>query len=236
MSKKKDIIRIGDYVRVVNPLVVDRVGYPLCKMDMVKKQTPEQIKSIEDMLKAFDYVRPYSEEGSRQYDFCIESIRYRMAAVMLRSEGWGGQTRTIHTVTLPDMRGQRAEVVGRRVVKTGTHCSGYMSYDYYSGGEDYEPSTLSDEKTHVIYKLQIIGQGGENWSLSQWWTPESKQRHGYYITCDYRNIEIEKCNLRKISKEEFLRYEEPITEEHPSGLSGEHDVVLDAIQQESLHQ
>lgn len=206
MSKDKNLIRVGDYVKIVNPLVVTRVGYPLSKLDMVDKQTPEQVKAIEDMFKAFNYhPSPWSEGVQRNYTRFLDAVRYKMASIMISQAGWGGKERTIHTINLPDMMDKKAKVTERRVVKTGIYNAGWgTGYDSYNGYEDYDPPTLGSERTHVVFTVEVWGHG-ENWSNDHWFKPESKKRFGNYYTCDYRPIEIEKCNLLKISKEEYLK-------------------------------
>lgn len=226
MSKRKDIIRVGDRVKILKPEVVVRVGYPLCKTDMMKAQTPEQLKAIQDMFKAFnvrlfpekleDYASPPS---SRRMEILYEKIRYAMAGEMLSQNRFGGRERRIHTHTIPHMKGLWATVDARRVVKTGNYEPGWSGCDYW-GEYDCEPAYLSDEKTHVLYKLYVDGIGGH-------WSPDSED-----LLTEYKDIEIESCNLVKIDPKNPPTDDE---DEHPSGLSGEHSVVLDAIHQECLH-
>jgi len=237
MSKRKDIIRVGDRVKIVVPDVVVRVGYPLTKAAMMEKQTPEQIKAIEDMFLAFG-VKSYPDKDGdflkvtmtdSVADRLLQRIRYTMAGIQLRQEGWGGKERRIHTHTIKELKGKLATVDAKRVVKTGDYHHGYSGCDYW-GEYDYEPSYLSNEKTHVLYKLYVDGYGS-------WWS-ESREDGTFFQSDkdDYKDIEIERCNLVKIDPknpptddpEDF----EP--SEHPSGLSGEHSVVLDAIHQECL--
>jgi hypothetical protein len=234
MSKRKNIIRVGDRVKIVVPEVVVRVGYPLTKADMMKKQTPEQLQAIRDMFKAFN-VRLKMEnisalglgEADRDMEKLYEKIRYAMAGEMLAQAGWGGKQRRIHTRTLTPIKGLLATVDARRVVKTGDHYPAYSSYDSWNGDYDYEPGGLSNEKTHVLYKLYVDGYGS-------WWS-ESREDGTFFANFtghdDYKDIEIEGCNLVKIDPKNPPQDEE----EHPSGLSGEHSVVLDAIHQECLH-
>jgi hypothetical protein len=233
MSKRKDIIRVGDRVKIVVPEVVVRVGYPLTKAEMMKRQTPEQLQAIRDMMRAFNtVVLPETQsdllgavtENSAKVDKLYEKIRYAMAGRMLEQEGFGGKQRRIHTYTLTDIKGKLATVNAKRVVKTGDYYGAYSSYDAWNGDYDYEPGGLSNEKTHVLYKLYVDGYGS-------WWSA-SREADAFDITAydDYKDIEIERCNLVKIDPKN-----PPQEDEHPSGLSGEHIFVLDAIHQKCLH-
>ena len=234
MSKRKNIIRVGDRIKILVPDVVVRVGYPLSKADMLEKQTPEQLKAIRDMFKAFGR-HVYDEElpvisthGLELYhpgdvDRLYEKIRYIMAGDMLAKARWGGRERTIHTYSLLPIKDKFAEVIGRRIVKTGTYFPASGGMDYW-GECDYEPAGLANEKTHVLYTLNVYGYG-------YWW---SKMRtDDAFLTTkpeDSKDIEIEGCNLIKIDPKNPPTDED----EHPSGLTGEHSVVLDAIHQECL--
>lgn len=229
MSKRKNIIRVGDRVKILVPDVVVRVGYPLTKADMMEKQTPEQLKAIQDMFRAFgivmhpDMFTDYKSISNREDDRAYGHVRRIMASLQLRREGWGGRERRIHTHTLPMLRGCLATVDAKRVVKTGDYHPGWSGQDYWTGEYDCEPAYLSNEKTHVLYKLYVDGIGYS-------WTPDSENS----ISSDYKDIEIEAVNLAKIDPSKPVIYDDE-GEEHPSGLGGEHSVVLDAIHQECLH-
>lgn len=233
MSKRKDVIRVGDRVKIITPNVVVRVGYPLTKAEMMDRQTPEQLKAIRDMMRAFDtivYPEHASEFGlvssrgsSEAIDKLYEKIRYAMAGRMLEQEGFGGKERSIHTYNLKAIQGRLATVDAKRIVKTGTYQAGWSTRDYW-GEYDYEPACLSNGNTHVLYKLCVDGFG-------TWWS-EMRDADAFSVNRkdDYKDIEIEKCNLVKIDPKASAH-----DDEHPSGLSGEHSVVLDAIHQVCLH-
>lgn len=232
MSKRKDIIRVGDRVKIVVPDVVVRVGYPLTKADMMKRQTPEQLQAIRDMFKSFNVRLKMDSisalglgEADRDMERLYEKIRYAMAGEMLAQAGWGGKQRRIHTYTLKAIKGLLATVDARRVVKTGDYNRGCSSQDYW-GEYDYDPAYLSNEKSHVLYKLYVDGYGS-------WWN-FSREDGTFFSDItgndNYKDIEIEACNLVKIDP----KNSSPDEDEHPSGLSGEHSVVLDAIHQECL--
>lgn len=199
--KKKDVIRVGDTVKIINPEVVDRVGYPLTKAMLMEQQTPEQLKAIRDMFRAFGVViYPENELDlsrlgmSKDYDRIYERVRYLMAEVSIKKEGWGGKEKKLYTYTLEPIRNKLATVVARRTTKTGIYHAGYSSCDYW-GEYDYEPAYLSDEKTHVIYKLNVRGYG-------EWWSKKRNENMFDIRTQeDYKDIEIEKCNILKMTTE-----------------------------------
>lgn len=199
--KKKDVIRVGDTVKIIKPEVVDRVGYPLTKAMCMEQQTPEQLKAIQDMFRAFGVViYPNNELDlsrfgiSKDYDRIYERVRYLMAEVSIKKEGWGGKEKKIYTYTLEPIRNRRATVVARRTIKTGVYHPGYSSCDYW-GEYDYEPAYLSNEKTHVIYKLNVHGYG-------DWWSKKRNEDCFNIVTKeDYKDIEVEKCHLFKMTSE-----------------------------------
>lgn len=166
---KKQVIRIGDTVRIVNPLAVRRVGYPLVWYDLV-----DEVKADPKVRQAYRLLtgKPDPAVPVKKFEFLsVEDLElpsyFVKACAMLRVEqrNFGGNERTLHyyrpvpqgecfitdTYT-PDMTGYVSEVVGKRVVKTGRRFppSQGTSDTYY--GEEYWdiPGGLDDEKTHVL--------------------------------------------------------------------------------------
>ena len=76
----------------------------------------------------------------------------------LRIEGFGGNERKIYTEEVGIHDGVKADVVDIHYVKTGTYVRGFgSSYDEWTGEYDYDPSYLTDQKTHKILTLNYIG-------------------------------------------------------------------------------
>lgn len=178
--KKKLIYRAEDVVRIVNPLFVTRVGYPWDK-EYVKKNviTDDQRKALTEMLEKF-HLRPsyFGFEGKGYFDNAFEKILDEMAYWVMKTQGFGGRERTIHTELREDCRGKLAKIISKRVVKTGEYFPSISYYDDYNGGTEYEPGGLRKEKTHVLLNLDIFSDDGM-WAMIP--------------TID--RMEIEECNV-----------------------------------------
>ena len=49
-KKKEQVIRIGDRIKVINPEIFMRCGYPLTIQDGIKMLSPEEIKCINQLV------------------------------------------------------------------------------------------------------------------------------------------------------------------------------------------
>jgi hypothetical protein len=95
--KNKNIIRYGDYVKVIVPETFVRCGYPLT-LQIVKDTliTPEQKDAIRKMMIVFgpnptrtceDLFREIIRNGSKVYD----NILTVMAKCVIADKGWVGE-------------------------------------------------------------------------------------------------------------------------------------------------
>lgn len=168
--KRKHVYKVGDVVRITNPLFVVRVGYPWNKQYVIENIiTPEQKKALDIMFEAYELRAP---EGYAQLDVpsgIVEKIREKivdeLAYGLLHKHRYGGRVRQIHTEVKEKWKDKPARVIGKRVVKTGEYIPGHGGYDYYNGGYDYDPPYLANEKTHVLLKLDIFSDD-EMWAIS----------------------------------------------------------------------
>lgn len=165
MSKKKNIIRPRDRIRIINPEIIDRWGYPLTTQ-IVKDTliTQEHKDAIYAMLAKFrGCPQPpvaLLTVPEDDYDEAYEKVLHTMAYEMVRQKGFGGRDRKLFTTMRESLRNKTAVVMERKVVKTGKYHSGGGGYSY-DGDWDYEPAYLEDEKTHVLYKI-YLDYGQEN--------------------------------------------------------------------------
>ncbi len=183
MSKSSNIVRRYDYVKIINPNIFVRCGYPLTKRIMKEKMTPEQLEAVVTMLKTFgihdrpeimfDLKKPRS---ASVYDKVIDIL----AEAQLFGQGFGGGERQIYTEHRTELKGQTFQVIGKRMVKTGTYHPSSCTQGYYDMYPEYEPAYLDGCKTHVILELNACED----------------------ITV-YRNLEIEKCNVELVSKGQY---------------------------------
>ena len=134
-------IRTGRLVRIVRPLFVVRVGYPLDFNQECERIRKEREKSILDFLHS-QGIRWGMYEVPRALDKIVKALTYEE----MRQNGFGGNERKIYTEERPELKGKAFHVQGVRFVKTGVRSAGY--FDSHSG--EYEPPFLSDEKTHRL--------------------------------------------------------------------------------------
>ena len=157
MKKKKDIIRVGDRVEIVEPHIFIRCGYPKTVDDMiaeVEKEHGEVLrKFVKDLgLSIFPRHLPYEKDGF--FSDVYEEIRRAVAYAKLKAERFGGSRRSVHTEYKENEKGRVYMVGGIRFVKSGTYEAG----GYYGGmdGYEYEPAYLTNQKTHKILRLAYL--------------------------------------------------------------------------------
>lgn len=164
---KKQVIRVGDRVRIIKSLAVRRVGYPLVWYDL-----KEQVEADPRTRQAYDLLVGAKDMEPGSFTFKEDSLPayfvQACAKVQVERLGFGGNERTLHyypwapegqlwsSESAPDMTGQVHTVDGKRVVKTGTRVPARSGVSYsYDGAEDwYESGGLEDMKTHVLLRLQ----------------------------------------------------------------------------------
>ena len=106
MSKRTDVIRDGDYVKIITPNIFVRCGYPLNKKIVMDTLiTKEQKEAVVQMLLAFGLKRPPEDALAYQLswkmdgtlaDKAFDDVIYLMAGVLLKKRGWGGKERLIY--------------------------------------------------------------------------------------------------------------------------------------------
>lgn len=131
--------RVGDFVKIVNPVFVDRVGYPVCVDDFVK---PAETAMYSAGLLA-GFVPTRTEK---------DAIR-AFARVLAKRAGFGGPTRSLHTTTRPDLQDAECLVVNRKQAVTGVRVPGHggQAHQYY---EDAEGPHLKDPKQHTLLAVR----------------------------------------------------------------------------------
>ena len=156
-----NIIRVGDRVKIINPVFVTRCGYPLCVEDMKKEVCERFGKEIKKLIYSVQQndnkiiSNPYeiNEKESRDY----QSIIRTLAHVRLKAKNYGGNERTLHTKIVENLKGKEVVVVSTKIVQTGTYNPSSGGYDSYSGEYDYVPAYLTNVKTHKILQLEMLG-------------------------------------------------------------------------------
>lgn len=174
MSKKKNIIRVGDKVKVINPTAFIRCGYETCITDEKEKIRSEYSESIKSFLRSLDIcVEPKKERynardlfntiiehersiSDYKLEIAYDRIAREVAYLKIAQDGINGNERKLYTKPMDDIEGEIFEVKKIRFVKTGIRHSSYIEQDRYSGEDEYIPGCLEGEKTHKILTLGYI--------------------------------------------------------------------------------
>lgn len=159
---KRNIIRIDDRVKIINPEVVIRWGYPLSKQ-IVKDTliTPEQKEATYALLRAFGVVPPAPilsnlfPQDTYLYDKVMDLLAYEI----LKQKQFGGRERKVYSERKESLLNATGYVVEKKVVQSGTYKSGGGSYSY-DGDYDYTPPYLSVTKAHVLCRVYVDWKEG----------------------------------------------------------------------------
>jgi hypothetical protein len=147
-KNKKEVIRVGDTVKIVNSDIIYRVGYLKSKECILRNHLKESdIVKIEEFIGSFGI--PKNNEN------VFDKIADALAYGILKADHFGGNVRSIHSENKPEYLGLEGTVIDRKVVKTGTYKAGYSYIDNYWGTTEYTPTELVNQKTHVLFKVEV---------------------------------------------------------------------------------
>lgn len=174
MSKRKNIIREGDMVKIVDPQVFVRCGYPLSFQDALEKVVELHLDKTLAFLSdiglpavikpTFMSPPPDDSAGIRDMSSPVDKMPRHLQEIMralayayVRKEGFGGNKRQIFTETWPDLMEKKAYVQGIKYCKTGKYFRprSWQTWTDYGYEYEYDPGGLSHEKTHKILQLGI---------------------------------------------------------------------------------
>lgn len=205
--KKRDetIIRIGDRVKITNPAIFVRCGYPMTMDDALRNHmTKSDIDKIDDLLRGVGITNSESyyflspSKPSRLYEATFDKIARALAYGIVGTKQFGGNNREIHTELIPSFKDLECVVTGKRIVKTGIRK--YDSDDDWESGYHSHWFYLDKEKTHIIYKLRWINRKNYITSCSYDRNPIDEYRNGILAEDDLMqyDFEIEKPNVEKL--------------------------------------
>ena len=166
------IIRVGDKVKIIKPLLFIRCGYKANIKDMTEKVAEEHRKEIVDFVcwlagiaQETDLIR-LMESRNPIDDIAIQKVAGVIAYELVSQARTTGAERKIYTKEDKSLEGEEYFVQAIMYVQTGIYnkggCSPYSSNPYY-GDDDvdyhYQPSFLENIKVHKILKLD------QSWQL-----------------------------------------------------------------------
>lgn len=212
MKKRKldpNIIRAGDYVRIIKPDMFVRCGYPLSKKQAMEDVSKLFGNVIDDLIYSIDHGDEFltkDTDGHYRWektitldgvewkkDKCYREIIGALAHRRLMHKRYGGNERTVHTENKPDLINMKATVVGIKFVQSGYYNTGYSGLSY-EGEWDGEPAHLSNNKTHKILKLDFYS----NYEIDEYGVGQ------LVMLADNSDFEwVEATNVKKISAEEY---------------------------------
>ena len=143
----KQIIRIGDYVRVVHPEFFVRCGYPETQKGVFDAMSITDDTTVHTMFR---------QMGIPAREGYVRTIMQRLAHYRWRESGCGGPYRRIHTKTLEDAEGLVFRVVSKRTCITGDYFAPSMYQDWESGHFESEEGGLRNRQTHVILCVESV--------------------------------------------------------------------------------
>lgn len=151
----KNIIKVGDTVRILRSRIIARVGYPLVFTDL-RKEFDEHPK-LEEALRLLGVMTEHQSCSGWARRDAVDGL----AKAAVRFRGWGGRERRIHYKDETNMSGHPVDHAGREVTvydKKVRHTGDYYppwSGRSYEGEYDYEPGGLENRKTHLILSTSV---------------------------------------------------------------------------------
>ena len=146
---KKTVFRKNDLVKIINPVLVERVGYPLTIQKVIDECfSKEEEQKIEEFLRFFKCTseRIFEVKPNRTRVDIIHAI----ASAKLRQLGWGGKERSLHLHTVESLKDTEVYICKKKVVQTGTYFAPSGGYDSWTGEYDSEPGGLDNRKSHIL--------------------------------------------------------------------------------------
>lgn len=182
---KNNLIKSGDKVRIINPQIFVRCGYPLCIADVIK--TIDQKIIIDCLVQCgvgtFDQIESVIKfHPHHKMQRAYKEISGGLALAIMISKRFGGSERKIYTDNRPELVGKIVRVESKRQVVTGDRYPG-CGPGYY--GDEAEGPSLENQERHTLIKFCPIYY--ENGHIS-----------GGMIICGEDRLEIEQSNVEKV--------------------------------------
>lgn len=155
MTQKKIVYHVDDIVRIVEPLIVVRVGYPLTKQQALESAEKEYSDKIQRFMCDVGAAQPDDPFlNSPEYDPRLYGdLLNAMAGYWLRQKGYGGKERKVYTERDERITQTTWRVLSKRTVKTGIYNHGGYSGGW-DGEPDYDPPYLENEQTRILLALE----------------------------------------------------------------------------------
>lgn len=146
MNKSK--IKVGDLVRIVNPQIFVRCGYPLCLKDVIESIDQNIAIDAIKRLTGIPDQRPL--KITSRVERAIRDINKGLAYALMLSKGFGGSERRIYTREDSSHLNAIVKVESKRQVVTGNRYPG-CGPGYY--GDEAEGPSLENQQRHTLLKF-----------------------------------------------------------------------------------
>lgn len=170
---KRNVIRVGDRVRIVNPEKFIRCGYPF---DVAAERDRIMSRHAHALHTLVNVIDPNPAPDMVHAVPGLIDVAHALAKVAAARHHQGGNERTIHTERDESLLQWEWSVVSKKYVRSGVYSHG-RSY-----GEEYEGPSLDNGRTHVILELS-----------PKWDKRVTMLNPGPY------NVRIEACNTEKLT-------------------------------------
>lgn len=151
---KKDVIRAGDFVRVVVPKVVTRVGYPKSVQDYLADvrgaHAPALTAFLQQLLGSKLKRRGLLGLPGEVQPYLRKKVEHELAYLLAKLDGFGGRERSLHMRDAPELGGEVMRVVSVRSVMTGTYYAPSGTSPSMFDEGDYEPGGLMNQTRHRL--------------------------------------------------------------------------------------
>lgn len=180
-------IKPGDLVKIINPQIFARCGYPLCLKDVI--ESLDQSIAIDAIKKVTSAPLDQELMITRRVERAIRDINKGLAYAVMLSRGFGGSERKIYTREEPSYLNAIVKVESKRRVVTGNRYGG-CGPGYY--GDEAEGPSLENQQHHTLIKFWPVTfdkHGREVFYLSPFHESDS---------LEIEQIHVEKVEDRKI--------------------------------------
>lgn len=155
MNARKPVYHVDNIVKIINPEIVQRVGYPLTKAEALDAAEKEYSEKIHDFMREVGAEESEPSFGTYpDYDPALyHDLLNALSSHWLKKRNYGGKERKIYTERDERILRSTWRVLSKRTVKTGTYNHGGYSSDW-DGEPDFDPPHLANEQTHVLLALE----------------------------------------------------------------------------------
>ncbi len=161
---RKNVIRVGDTVRIINPTFFLRCGYPMSFEEAFNKVYNSMFEDVRNLVNKIPCLENFKNDQA--IDWAEIKIEKELAKLYLKLNHYGGRERKIYSEIIDQLKG-RETVVCRKFVKyTGTYYPGYQA-SAWDDGDESEPAYLGNSKAHVILVLDLLQYDGNNYRIEQ---------------------------------------------------------------------